>query len=209
MSIQFCCTQCQQPIEVDAEHAGKSAVCPYCRHMVAVPADSTYRHDDAVAARPLDTPAEAASEPASVDAGQPPTASRAPAIPPPRLRTGYTFGSYALLCTGLGVVLFAAAMIGSAGLFWQKFGQGTTTAPSPEEMEQHLRAVTTEHAWIPALELGGLFFGLAGLALGIVSLTQVRANWRGLTAVIVCAVFLLCVCSATGLAVMMGLGVPR
>ncbi|TWT41218.1 hypothetical protein RAS1_39120 [Phycisphaerae bacterium RAS1] len=56
MAIQFTCVGCQQPIEVDDEHAGRAAACPYCRHVVTVPQASTLRRDEPVAARPLGEP---------------------------------------------------------------------------------------------------------------------------------------------------------
>lgn len=206
MPIQFCCTQCHQPIEVDAEHAGQSAVCPYCRHVIAVLTESTHRPETAVTARPLGDVPPAGGAATAADVFEPPAEHRRPTIPAPRQRTAFTFGNYALICAGLGLILFVFATVGSMALFLQRVGRAGTTAPTPELMEEHLRAVVSEHAWIPALELGGLFFGLAGLALGIVSLTQVPRNWRGLTAVIVSGLFLVCVCSGTALAVAMGVG---
>ncbi len=206
MPIQFCCTQCHQPIEVDDEHAGQSAVCPYCRHVIAVPTESTHQPATAVTARPLGGVPSASGAATAPDVCEPPAEHRRPTIPAQRQRAAFTFGNYALICAGLGLILFAFAMVGGAALFLQHVGPTATTQPTPEEMERHLRSIVAEHAWIPALELGGLFFGLAALALGIVSLTQVPGNWRGLTAVIVCGLFLVCVCSATGLAVAMGVG---
>ena len=122
MPIQFCCTSCGQPIEVDAEHAGKTAACPYCQHVISVPTESTYHPDAAVTARPAATPLPASgygrelSGPPSPVAGpppQPPTAwpgSEASLEPSPRQRAARTFGNYALVCTGIAVALFAAGL---------------------------------------------------------------------------------------------------
>ena len=186
MSIQFCCTQCGQPIEVDDEHAEKSAVCPYCRHMVAVPVGSTYRPETAVTARPVDAARETAAEPLSASAaGAPPLGGRPAILPPPRLRAAYTFGSYALVCTGLGLILFVSAMIVVQRLL-PKLGTLPAAGQKPEDLENYFRAAGAQiPPWLVTLEFGSMLFMLAGLALGIVSLTQARTNWRGLTAVIV------------------------
>lgn len=53
MAIQFICVGCSQPIEVDDEFAGRSAACPYCRHVVTVPSSSTFHPDHPIPARPL------------------------------------------------------------------------------------------------------------------------------------------------------------
>jgi DNA-directed RNA polymerase subunit RPC12/RpoP len=41
MAVQFTCSQCGQPIEVDDDLAGQSVTCPYCLKVVAVPPRST------------------------------------------------------------------------------------------------------------------------------------------------------------------------
>ena len=37
MSIQFLCSACGQPIEVDDDMANLTVTCPYCRNSVIVP----------------------------------------------------------------------------------------------------------------------------------------------------------------------------
>jgi len=51
MPIQFRCTHCGQPVEVDDEAAEQMASCPYCRQIGRVPAatDATITHDVPVA----------------------------------------------------------------------------------------------------------------------------------------------------------------
>src|SRR4030042_1105980 len=111
MSIQFRCTHCAQPIEVDDEHAGREAQCPYCQEVARVPAESTYRalagaNGPAAGPRPADTHGPAGPQPLAAA----PTA--APYPPPPmspraaRERTAITYGNYALVCAGITAILF-------------------------------------------------------------------------------------------------------
>lgn len=52
MSIQFTCTGCRQPIEVDNEWANQTVMCPYCRYVQNAPAESTFRPESIQAASP-------------------------------------------------------------------------------------------------------------------------------------------------------------
>lgn len=201
MPIQFCCTQCSQPIEVDDEHAGRTAACPYCRHVQVVPSQSTYQPDQAVTARPVGAP-PLPEVPAPSGELPPIGGERSPFVPAPRQRTAYTLGLYGLVCTGLALLLFGASVIGVGRIALQSGILGEGGPPSPEQMEK-VQEIVLQQPWLIAAEFGGLFFAVAGLLLGIVSLVQVRWNWRGTTSVVVCGLFLMCVCAG---AVMRGLG---
>ncbi len=202
MAIQFRCAQCGHPIEVDEQHAGQTAACPYCRHVMSVPEQSTYQADAAVAARPLDTSAAAETTPflGPQGAGLPLS---------PRQLAARRFGRYALSCTLLAVALYAISATRGALLLRGSGGMWTATQPTPEQMNdlgRQMRQVGTD-PWVAIPEYGGLFFALAGLVLGIVSLTQgISGNWRGLVAVIACAVFFLCLCAGVVLLAMSGFG---
>ena len=52
MAIQFQCASCGEPIEIDAEWAGKPVACPYCRRTVLAPTESTFAPPGVPAARP-------------------------------------------------------------------------------------------------------------------------------------------------------------
>jgi hypothetical protein len=175
--------------------------------MIAVPSDSTYQAGSAVPARPLGGPADEMPPPEARDDTARPRPG--PAIPPPRLRAGHTFGSFALFCTGLGVALFLVAAIGSARLMLPKLSTMPTSNPTSMMPDPNMmKDIVAQNPWIEALQWGSVILGLAGLSLGIVSLTQAGANWRGLTAVIVSGLFLLCICGAVVMAVTLGFGAP-
>jgi DNA-directed RNA polymerase subunit RPC12/RpoP len=208
MAIQFRCAQCGHPIEVDDPHAGQTAACPYCRHVMSVPQQSTYQPDAAVPARPL---GDAAGSPS--DTGPP------PGMPPPerplsatdtaRQRAARTFGGYALSCMLLAIALFAIGITRSALLLRGSGVTLVTSQPSPEQfsdLERQMRQIGAD-PWFAIPVYGGLFFALTGLVLGIVSLTQgISGNWRGLVAVIVCSLFFLCLCGEGMFMMLSGIG---
>ena len=192
MAIQFRCAQCGHPIEVDEQHAGQTAACPYCRHVMSVPEHSTYQADVAVPARPL--------EGGPPGAGVPWPGTQPPGIAlSPRQQAARRFGRYALSCMLVAVALFAIGVTRSMLLL-----RGSTAIlvatqqPTPEQMsdfERQLRQVGTD-PWVAIPGYCSLFFALVGLVLGIVSLSQgASGNWRALVAVIVCALFFLCQCA--------------
>lgn len=198
MAIQFCCTQCGQPIEVDDEHAGRTAACPYCRHLVAVPHESTYEPRAAVSARPLGPPS-----PPVMEATGPEQPHRVP-VPPQRRRTARTFGLFALICAGLAAVLFTASMVLAASVVVPH----VAGAPANTLTDSQMRQIEEELGQTPAIAVtvfGAMFFAVAGLSLGIVSLTQnARGNWPGSIAVFVSGLMLLCFCAGMVMRVMQG-----
>ena len=203
MPIQFCCTQCGQPIEVDSEHAGQTAGCPYCRHMVSVPIESTYRPEMAVAARPA-APSEDAP---SVGVAVPGTAVPITPLRAGRMRAAAAWGSYSLISTALILVLFGVAMIRVLTVFAKSGFARATSAPSSEQVLKMQQQVAMD-PWITGSQIGALFFAVVALALGIVSLNLSRqGNWRGVVGVVISGLFLLCICGGTVIAQLAGFGV--
>ena len=209
MPIQFCCTNCSQPIEVDDEHAGKTAACPYCRFMVTVPQQSTYDAGAAIDARPAAGSEVPEHGEALSPLDVPPVVHRPPPVPLPRQRAAATFGAYALICTLLALALFGAGVIGSVTIAFKNLSNDNgALSMSPSDMEK-MQAALMQHPWISAVQFGGLFFALAGLVLAIVSLAQAaRGNWRGIVSVIACGLCLLCVCTGLVFATLTGFGLP-
>jgi hypothetical protein len=201
MSIQFFCTSCGQPIEVDDEHAGKTAACPYCRQLVSVPAESTYRPG-----QPPPTPAGAATAPFNSPEPQrplepPPAGNSGAPLPLPlpvqveRQARARTFGNAALACTALSLALFVAYTALALPLILrampQQQGKATPDFQKLSEDLQHMPAAP----FLAGAQCGFLFFAVAGLALGIVSVIQSRSgNWRGWVGLSVSGFFVLCTC---------------
>jgi DNA-directed RNA polymerase subunit RPC12/RpoP len=199
MAIQFCCSQCGQPIEVDDQHAGQTAACPYCRHVVTVPPASTYEPEASVTARPAAAGAWQPPVPgANAGLATGPDMAAHPRPPGPALtdrqRAAATYGNYALVCAGLVGALFLG-VIGYSMVFG--LHAASRTPNRIQSFEQMAREFQNSPGagWVAGGECGLVFFALLGTVLAIVSLSQSRtANWRGWTAVVVCGGALLCFC---------------
>lgn len=198
MAIQFRCPGCSQPIEVDDEFALRSAQCPYCRAVVAVPAISSLEIGVPVAARPVPN-AGAGSMPPRAE-GAP-----APALPPipasrgdARQASARWYGNLSLVATGLTLALMVLAMVRIMVVMAQG---GFDPAAAPQD--ETLRRVGGD-ALVQAASLGMLFFALVGALLALTSVIQARAgNWRGFVSLAVCGGLLICNCAT---AVMSALG---
>ncbi len=213
MPIQFCCTRCGQPIEVDDVHAGQTAACPYCRSMVRVPPESTYRPGEGVTARPLASGAsgEAAAPPLPSSETAPSGPTWTDAAPPisERQRLALRLGKPSFACALLGMVLLAGAMIYGAtfGLRAGRSGQPANLTNLEAQMEELMKS-HPEAVVINAIgTCGSVLFGLVGLGLGIASLVQSRTgNWPGWAGLIGSAALLLCLFSTVVLSfVLMGM----
>lgn len=197
MAIQFCCTHCGQPIEVDEEHAGKTAACPYCHHLIGVPQESTYQPGFAVNARPASN-APAGTGPTPDDQpGIRPVPYSLEGVPPPSIRQQHAliFGKFALLCAVVAVVLLACMLVAATRVALRIGVPTGYPTMSPEMIEQFQKA--PEAPWITMSQCGWGLFAISGTVLAVVSLMQsARGNWRGWTSLAVCGGMLLCICGA-------------
>ncbi len=209
MPIQFHCSNCGQPIEVDDQHAGQTAACPYCRHLVSVPQQSTY-HPQPGSAPPADSPIPPPSlEPGAAETPSRPTLGTAPIPRPPvapeqpsRQHTAATFGTYALICAGLIIVLVVTLLIMVLPVSLKIAAAHPGRNPTPEDVTTALQN-TPSGPLIQGLGCGVPFFALVGLALSIVSLVQSRTNnWRGWVALAICGGAALCLCGMIVLVVL-------
>jgi DNA-directed RNA polymerase subunit RPC12/RpoP len=217
MAIQFTCTHCGQPIEVDDEHAGRTAACPYCQHLVTVPQQSTFDPHSAVPARPLPPGHDALTPPGatSTDAGTDPGAAggyaqrggpggTSPAWRPTpemlaqqaaRQRLAQNFGSAAVACAAVTLLVLIVLTIRAALVV-----QGahlSETMPADEASQAFMKLLEND-PWVPALGAVLMVAPLGGLLLGILSVLQQRhGNWRGYAAAIFCTLFVLCVCGGS------------
>lgn len=212
MSIQFACPSCQQPIEVDDEHGGQTAACPYCRRVISVPNESTLGAEPQAPARPM--PADSAPPPHGI--GDQPSPAPPPTAPPPpgalhvgpppithRIISARRFGNYALICTGLVAVLFIAMVVQMFAIMAPFMSELTTSQPDPDRMQKMQSELGAKLAKSPlylAFAYGSAFFALVGLVVAIVSLKQsTQSNWRGIVALIICGLWVLCFCGGNAL----------
>jgi DNA-directed RNA polymerase subunit RPC12/RpoP len=195
MPIQFRCSGCGQPIEVDDEHAGKMAACPYCQRVVAVPQTSTFDGGPITPARP---------------AGQPMDAGRAALPPGPiepvetgaRHETARRFGRYALISLALAI----ASMVAMVAMSWPtmmemlKASAAKTGQVSGSQLSQiqsdFLHAMQNRPAFV-ALNYAGEILVVVALALSITSVAQARRrNTPGVVALVVSGLLTLCICGS-------------
>jgi hypothetical protein len=222
MAIQFACPSCAQPIEVDDEHAGRMATCPYCRRVVTVPTASTMGTAAAPSARPL--PGEAPVSPGPNDAGTAPGEVFRPASPPAptlgypasgplspelqaRQRAARSFGNYALICAGLALALFLVSAV--VGAIMTLGAQKAGGAPMTMEQVQKTLQQGPAAGWISAAGMGMMFFALTGLVLSIVSVAMSRSSWRGWAALVIAGLLFSCMClSAVAQMLLHGVALP-
>jgi len=197
MPIRFYCASCARPIEVDDEHAGKVAACPYCRQVVPVPPQSTYV--------PTAQPVERSPE-----------VFETAALAPRRRQAARTYGTYAIVLGIIAYGLMIATVLLTPPQVREKLASGPpATGPvSRQELarwqEQQVREVLEElrnNPLQPALGCGGLFFAICGLVLGIASLAQSRSgNWRGFVGLGLSVLYLLLQCAGSLFFVMLSRG---
>jgi DNA-directed RNA polymerase subunit RPC12/RpoP len=197
MAIQFQCSGCSQPIEVDDDFAGQQATCPYCRHVVTVPDASTYGPDQAVEARPAgDEPTPPAPPQRDTLDGAPPAAPFPPSDPfaaTQRRQVADAYGRYALICAGIVVALLIISAVASMPMMAELMPAPGEPAPPMQEQFERVQNLPGS-AWVSAAGCGIQFFGVVGLPLAIASLVQSRArSWQGWTGLAICGLAVLCI----------------
>ena len=206
MAIQFHCANCGQPIEVDQEHAGRTAACPYCQSMIRAPTESTLAGGGVVAARPGPDlgSTEALTPPPPLPGygaltGQPGLPAGVPA-PEPRRAAARVWGNFGLVAGVLGVGLMILLYVIFIAGFGQKIVELQKEFPDQKAFTEAAQKEFQASPWIgtiAGLACGTFFFSIVGLVLGIVSLVQSRAgNWRGWVSVLLGSVFFGCFCVA-------------
>jgi len=78
--------------------------------------------------------------------------------------------------------------------------------PGSQPSEEQL-AKFGGNPWLQAAQIGGMFFALVGVVLGVTSLVQSRSsNWRAIVSAVICGLLLLCTCGGALLSGATGLG---
>lgn len=186
MAIQFRCTGCQQPIEVDDEHAGRAAACPYCQRVVTIPMASTLEPQAVVVARRL------------MDKEAP-----MPGIDPARAiarQQAASYGNFALVCTILTLAMCGIFFVRIVTLAAESGILSPGVVPG-EADQKRLMELASRDALVIGPAYGALFFALFGLGFGIGSIRRsAQGNWRGILSCIVCGLYVLCQCGGVVMA---------
>lgn len=204
--IQFYCSSCGRPIEVDDPFAGQQATCPYCNQVTAVPRQSTYRPGIG-GARPAAFPPAGTIGPAAGRAGEAePPAPPAGGLhvgggPAPRERLARRLSRWALLCTVVAVALAVAVMGAALIVFFERVDMAAS-APLTREQQLQMQSelekeVVRRFPWVPWAQLGSLSVCVVGLSLSITSVVSwPRRNVAGVMSLVVCGLMMLCFCAS-------------
>ncbi len=186
MALQFNCSSCGRPIEVDDELARRQVTCPYCRRVVTAPAaDSAGVAAEGPAVISGSDAALAPMMPAAEDGPAPPTNWPA---------------TVALLCAAGTVLCFAAASVIVARIAFDVAPDGDITTHQSEIQERFLH-----HPAAVLLELGVLVFALGGLVLSIIGLRRGPSRkWQALVGLAVCGLITAYGCVVTIASVLAG-----
>lgn len=175
MAIQFFCSSCSKPIEVDNELANQAVTCPYCRSVVTTPAVSD--PNARLGAASPDAPEAAA--------GSPPVGLLA--IKPPR-RGSSVWAYVSLAAVSLSLVSFAIYLGTFASIFQEQAAKQVTA----EEMN---RIYMQEMSKRPGLSMMLAFGFCGGPILGIITAvialaTKSATRWPAIVSLIVASLLL-------------------
>jgi DNA-directed RNA polymerase subunit RPC12/RpoP len=181
MAIQFLCSACGQPIEVDDDMANLTVTCPYCRKVVLTPAQSN------LSARP-DLPASAPI-PGAV-AGATPQLLPAALTPPPRRSV---LGWIALGCSAVSILCIVYAALVGYSLVRDIAPQDMQKAETQKIVQERLQS--RRDVQIAGL-LGPCILPIAGLACAVIALViGARPRWPAITAICLLGAMVLLSCA--------------
>lgn len=187
MAIQFQCSACRQPIEVDDQFANQQAVCPFCRKVITVPESSSLPAESIPEARPSGyagagglqlPPMPPQNDPPSWErpigdlrppppppgwqqpVGFPPTGAGHPLSGAASLaqRAATTYGNYALICTLLAIAMAAITMFISMSLMFSEMQKITGGLTSQLTPEQ---LDQLNRAFVTAAQKNPLILGMS------------------------------------------------
>lgn len=202
MTIQFQCSGCRQPIEIDDEWGGKQVACPYCRRTITAPEFSTLEDvGDVPVAQPaapsISDPAADLREPPPVPAGHAPW----PPASPGAAGSG-TIAVVALVLT-LGFVACTIAYVGIMNAHMDEL----SSVLDPETIETNpfgawSKFLQEEYGGRPpgwmlalsALMFGGLALWVAALVCSIIALRGSTRRGMALACLLTCAIWPLLSC---------------
>lgn len=164
MAIQFQCSGCGKPIEVDDEAANQQASCPYCDKINRVPG---FGMPDAVTARPIPSPA------ASTQATMPPPVITSSATDgtAPRARRKATFGiaSLVLLCVGVAAIVITNIAMQE---FMPNSSESANQQPTIKEAMELSTKIMETKPWLPILSMLSMVLVVAAMGFAIGSFVR-------------------------------------
>ncbi|MEK6643745.1 MAG: hypothetical protein AABZ08_07530 [Planctomycetota bacterium] len=175
MAIQFFCTSCRQPIEVDHDVANQAVTCPYCRQITNVPGES----DPAVA---LVAKAPPPPPPPSITGPSPtqPLAALNAPLPIPPLEEGNKLSWAAFACAMISLVSLIGFFI-----FLSSFAATLPPNPTHEQINEALKDRPIGPIMFSMFLLGGCVIPVVGIGLGIAALVKrMKPIWPAIVALV-------------------------
>ncbi|MBI5763347.1 MAG: hypothetical protein HZA51_07475 [Planctomycetes bacterium] len=194
MAIQFLCSSCRQPIEVDDDAANQPVTCPYCRQVTQVPAASDPTVAAARASAPPPPPPTTAP---SLTIGSESVGYGPAPIPIPQLEQGNKLSWASFVCAIISVFCF----IGIIG-YVASVAATLPPNPTPEQMNALVRERTAGPATQAIAILGSCVLPVIGVGLGIAALVKrTKPLWPAIVAMVIFSGFVLLTCASFALAV--------
>lgn len=188
MVIQFQCTGCSEPIEVDDDLAGASAACPYCGRVCTVPRESTFRPAAVAVARPAGGMSDTAAR--SADArtrGAAADAERdAPEVAARRL------GRASMMLSIASLALFVATMLYVATLVLNDPVVASQSPPTQRDLAAAVQRLSAERPYLGLPFIVVLVTAVLGLTAGLASMRGGVRTRAGLIGVIISGVLTTC-----------------
>jgi hypothetical protein len=205
MAIRFSCPSCNQPIEIEDTWAGQSVACPYCKNVVAAPAESNWPPDEVQMAAPT-TSAFAPPPPPSAPTPAPQMEAWAPRPAPARSPSAGWALALAIISALLAVFGWIAWFGSIVGPVMEKLGP----SPTEQEIQKEFQELVSSgqvppNPTVAVIGIVGLLCAIGGVVLGIWSI--LRSEPRRIMAVIACVIgacFLFCQVVLTSIALMGG-----
>jgi len=187
MAIQFFCTSCGQPIEVDDNMADLAVTCPYCQKVVTAPRQTDLTGRPQAASGGVGAGGEAIAPPGGpamfAPGGALPTGL---ALGPPPRRTIVGWISLACILLAAVVVLYASV----ATWLLVKDLNLDPGSMTPNQMQQFGEEMQKRAAERPGLRIasavGGCVLPVAALIMAIAALvTGGRPRWPAITTLVI------------------------
>ncbi len=199
MAIRFACPSCQQPIEIDDQWANQSVGCPYCKHVVTAPGQSTWPAGSVSQASPAPPPASPAtpqpfSSPEHSDRPgglTPPPPPHGYPFPHPEPRKKSTAALLSLLFFGLQAVCTVVGFVIIVGGMMSTFEElGVMNAPQ-DELERAQFEYIVENGRFPGGNSTSTLFGVLGIGSGLAAMVLAVASFIRREPLVILSVFTL------------------
>ncbi len=175
MPIQFQCSTCGKPIEVDDEFAGQAVTCPYCRKVMNAPTGLV--------------PPAVTSTTAAYSGPQVASAGPIPQFTPPAQSNW--FASASLVCSIVVLLCLCLAFAGSYKVMKRM-------APDLKLQQDQMPAFVEQTSKEPMLVVSSivtLIASIAGVLFAILGLVRrTGRRWQSILSLIVCGLMLACGC---------------